>query len=504
MSEFSAPVDIANRALQHCGARRITAAQFASATDTNSAEVAFAYDKVRTRELRRNCWRYATRRAYLYPIDINTALFTPGVWSSTVTYLPGAIVEDSSGAFWTSQVNNNLNNAPALGGTVWQQYFGPLTIDPWQNPLSGVITNPQVITRNGYQSGDLVYVALPFPYDAGAIAIFKSLQIGNTDNPQVPDTWSATVIAPNGQTLSNPAPLAYYQNQVVLWKGVLYQSLLNGNAGNPPDTSPSWWTPVTAPAWVSGQTYTAGSFVTSVSIIYQALTDTSGTTAPASAPTVWMPMFQAFNGGTTYKLNQIVTSGGTLYQSLANSNTGNTPASSPSFWTTTITNHIFGSNNWLQLPGTTTLTPLVIDYPLNSGPCSQFTSPNIFRLPNGYLRMAPQDPKNGMVSFLGGPTGNTPNDWVFEGNYIISRDFFPILIRFVADISDVTQMDAQFCEGFAASLALEIAPRIDGAADRIDRITRAYDTVMGEARDINGIEVGSTIPPEDDYINCRI
>ncbi len=310
MAEYLAPVDIANRAIQHTGGRRITAAQFANPTGTTDNEAAFSYDKVRVRELRRNCWRFATRRVYLYPIDVNTALFTPGQWSATQVYYPGAVVADANGALWSSDVNNNLGNQPALGSTIWEQYFGPLTVDPWQNPLVAPFTQPQVITSQGYNNGDLAYIMLGTPYAAGTVAIFRSLQLGNTDNPQTPDTWSATDVPPVGVNVQNPAPQVYYQNQVVLWNGVLYQSLLNGNAGNQPDISPAWWTPIVnvINEWVQGQTYTAGSFAldqvfssvsytltglysasfTITDTIFQALnTVVNDQVSPANDPTNW-------------------------------------------------------------------------------------------------------------------------------------------------------------------------------------------------------------------------
>ena len=529
MAEYLAPVDIANRAIQHTGGRRITAAQFANPTGTGDNEVAFSYDKVRVRELRRNCWRFATRRVYLYPIDVNTALFTPGQWSATQVYYPGAVVADANGALWSSDVNNNLGNQPALGSMIWEQYFGPLTVDPWQNPLVAPFTQPQVITSQGYNNGDLAYIMLGTPYAAGTVAIFRSLQLGNTDNPQTPDTWSATDVPPVGVNVQNPAPQVYYQNQVVLWNGVLYQSLLNGNAGNQPDISPAWWTPIVnvINEWVQGQTYTAGSFAldqvfssvsytltglysasfTITDTIFQALnTVVNDQVSPANDPTNWQSMYTTWAIGTTYNLGQVVSYSGVLYQSLVAANVGYTPSTSPTDWTTTLTNTLYGSLNWLQLPGLTTLTPLVIDYPLNSGPASSLSTPNIFRLPNGYLRMAPKNPKGNVVSFLGAPSGdNTPDDWVFEGNYIVSQSWYPIRIRFVADVSDVTRMDSMFCEGLAAAIGLAIAPRTTQSENKVaGSIEHAYSEIMGEARDVNGIEVGYTEPPEDDYVNCRL
>jgi hypothetical protein len=66
---FTTPLDIVNRALQHCGRRRIFS--FTDLTD-NAQEMAFLYDKLRRAELRRNVWTFATRRTVLRPIDFTT------------------------------------------------------------------------------------------------------------------------------------------------------------------------------------------------------------------------------------------------------------------------------------------------------------------------------------------------------------------------------------------------------------------------------------------------
>src|SRR5579864_3122511 len=127
---FTMPIDIVNRACQHLGVERVSATEFTTTTTTQGAELTSAYDKVRRAILRRNLWAFATKRAVLYPIDVNTMFFQPGTWSSTQTYFPGAVVADANGALWTSNLNDNLNNSPALGSAVWDHYFGPVTIDP--------------------------------------------------------------------------------------------------------------------------------------------------------------------------------------------------------------------------------------------------------------------------------------------------------------------------------------------------------------------------------------
>ncbi len=158
--------------------------------------------------------------------------------------------------------------------------------------------------------------------------------------------------------------------------------------------------------------------------------------------------------------------------------------------------------NWLQVDATIVHRRIV--YPIQAGPCGQPNSRNIFRLPSGFLREAPQDPKAGAVSYLGSPSGLGVDDWVLEGEWLISRDQNVIVLRFVADIADVTLMDPMFCEGLGARIGLEVCEPLTQSSAKLNTISQIYKTFMGDARAVNGIETGSTEPPLDDYISCRV
>src|SRR5690242_8352988 len=99
MAAFTSKTDIGNRALQHCGADRITAFDEDS---KRASEVAFVYDKVRVAELQRNVWTFATRRASLRAVDTTTMLLVPALWMPSATYYRGCIVADATGNLWIS------------------------------------------------------------------------------------------------------------------------------------------------------------------------------------------------------------------------------------------------------------------------------------------------------------------------------------------------------------------------------------------------------------------
>ncbi len=96
------------------------------------------------------------------------------------------------------------------------------------------------------------------------------------------------------------------------------------------------------------------------------------------------------------------------------------------------------------------------------------------------------------------------NDWVLEGNLLLSMENGAIMFRFAADVIDVTTMDDLFCEGLASRIALEVCEPLTQSTDKLRAIANEYKQFMGDARNVNGIEQGSTEPPLDDYIQARL
>ena len=427
---FAVPEDIGNRALQHLGVRRMASFQDGS---KNAAAVAFVYDKVRRAELRRNCWTFSTRRTALRAIEANmtaaqansvytpqsgpgtgTLLLTPAIWSASVTYTPGAIVMDPNvpGLMWTSLAQENLNNAPGPG-SVWDVYYGPTTISPYDPTES-------------YWAGELVYVQDP---NTKVINVYRSLINGNGNN--------------NIQILISTSPSA---GPVQVTTSVSIQS---DNAANP---------------WIL---------------------------------TEWNPLV-------TYNRDQVVVYQIVLYRSAVEQNQGFAPGGSQwiSCGPVTAPTITLASNlHWLPIPAG--VQSMIMAYPIGSGPVQEANTRNAFKLPNGYLREAPQDPTQGAVSYLGAPGGLTYSDWVLEGGFLTSRMSGVILLRFIADITNVAAMDDMFCEGLAARIAVECCEELTGDMSKRVAASREYDRVMGEARIVNAIESGTDQPPEDDYISCR-
>lgn len=300
--------------------------------------------------------------------------------------------------------------------------------------------------------------------------------------------------------------LSYYAGELVYTAAGdgtnrVYESLISANSDNP----------ATATAWSSTTTYDKNDVITYLSVAYMSLIDLNLNNTPSASAANWA-------SGTTYAINALVNgSDGVTYKSLSNGNVGHDPTldggahwqntGTLTAWTTVFVGGT-GSVNWRQIggaefPSGVTLSTLAIVYPLGAGPSTNAASRNAFRLPAGYLREAPQDPKAGSISYLGAPTGMAYDDWDFEGNYIVSRQSDPIPFRFIKDVVDVIAMDPMFCEGLAARMALEACELITQSDEKVKTVASEYEKFMTEARMVNGIETGAVEPPEDDWITAR-
>lgn len=377
--DFLVPLDIANRALQHCGATRITSFD---QDHKNADAVDFCYDKLRRAELRRNVWRYAIRKCILRPIDPDTTLaLVPSAWDVTKAYPVGAIVL-FSGVLYSAVRATAVAQSPETTPASWDRYFGSVVAQLWDSD-------------EAYGPGEVVYT----PATSAGHA-YLSLASANADDPTATAAYDATV--------------TYRKGDTVTYSAVVYQSTTDLNVATTPTGSAPW---ITVPATQSGRRM---------------------------------------------------------------------------------------GRNWLRLDGCSYET-VTSPYPLAAGPTVRDRSRYIYRLPAGFLREAPQAPKSGSSSFLGGPSGEAYSDWDFEGDYFTSRaSVGPIVFRFVADIDSVLAMDSMFCEGLACRIALEVCEDLTQSSDKLRNIGAAYARFMSEARTVNGIETGPTEPPEDDFITCRV
>ncbi len=550
---FSTNVDIGNRACQHCGVPRIDPVLGFTEDTERANEISFAYGKLKVAELQRATWTFATRLAPLRPVDTNTMLLAPALWASTATYFKGSLVSDQNNTIWQSRVVNNLNNQPGQPGAIfaWEPYFGPLTVqkyDSTQVYFAGelVYTAPGDGTYNVYASlvsNNAIDPSLPNQWSAATVYFqnqvvqqfpawavgttyskgqtvtytdgntYASLTNANTGNipPASGANWAlvpvlilASIAAPaispavvpltSSPVIEWASTTTYSIGNVVMFNGTAYLSLINANANNYPNAAAST-------SWValSGGT------------LYMSLIDLNVNNSPSSAPAAWAV-------GTTYTTgNKVAGSDGVIYSSVGAGNVGNNPVTDAGVhwtntgvlapWTITFTQG-GGNSQWLQVGGSLApsgvgLAQLDIVWPVNCGPSSDTRTRNVYRLPAGFLRVAPQNPKGALLPWLGGPAGNLQSDWTYNGNFLVTWNTGPILYRFVADVADVTLFDPMFCEGLAARIGMEVCETLTQSTQKIQTIRQAYERFMSEARTVNAVEAGFEDPPEDEYISVR-
>jgi hypothetical protein len=438
-------LDIANRALFHLGVQPL---QSVTENSQRNATITFLYDKVRRAELRRNCWRFSTKRVALRPLTTTTQMVVPALYDATITYMPGSFVADANGQAWISTQSENLGNTPGATG-VWEQYFGPMTADLWQSPNTSATTGgtlPSLASPTAYFAGELAYMP---GTTQGTFVLYASRVNSNADTPNVPYVWNATT--------------QYGLDDIVAdGNSNLWRSNIAINLNNPPITVPGTYLP--------SHTYAQN--------------------------------------------NTVVGPDGLIYNSLHANNVGNNPAldSGVNWASTNVPAAWLSANNewgkalqpadsWLPIFGG--LKNLTFVYPIGTGPLQQTLTKNAYRLPGAFLRRAPDDPKAGSQSFLGAPSGNQYDDWNLEGNFIVTQEGLPIILRFVADVAKVSDFDDLFCEGLACRLAMDACETITQSTEKLRNISSLYKTYMGEAREVNSIETGATEPPIDDYISCR-
>lgn len=270
-------------------------------------------------------------------------------------------------------------------------------------------------------------------------------------------------------------------------------------AATPPITATRQFVPL---AWNIATAYTTGLVVTYQNRLWEAVSPSTGV-APGAAAASWeiyagpMTISQTVKTTAATALSTAYFSGELIY--------GDGAADTTTVYRSLVSGNsalVSDAASWKSMGAAS--ASLDILYPIGSGPMAQNGTRNVYRLPYGFLRQAPSDPKEGSTSWLGAPSGLSYDDFNLEGNYFTTMEVNPILLRFVADVTTVSAMDPMFCEGLGARIGLEVCESLTQSTTKLQTIGAAYNRFMSEARIVNGIETGATEPPIDDYIQCRI
>lgn len=240
--------------------------------------------------------------------------------------------------------------------------------------------------------------------------------------------------------------------------------------------------------------------------------------------------FPVYNAATTYVAGNVVQdTAGYLWISTVGSNLGNTPGAGGAnpFWDTyfgetfadvwaspgpyypgdvvykTSTAYILSGITtattadpasgapWVTLTGATVATPNFFE-PIGFATSTGTTARNVFPLPANFIRIASQDPKAAAVARLGVTAGMQFNDWELESGFLFTNDASPIILRFVADQTNVAVCDDLFNEAWAAHLGIEVCDILTQSRDKLQDISALYNRYIDMAKLTNSIEAGST------------
>lgn len=311
--------------------------------------------------------------------------------------------------------------------------------DVWEQYF-GPLTADLYQSTTVYYPGEVVYK----PVDSGSFVLFVAIEpSGASEDPSAADAWSSTE--------------QYGINDVATYSGSQWRSLIPYNLNNVPAAPPSLF---------------------DITVTY------------ASGNVVWA-------------------SDGYAYTSSANSNIGHDPTTdngahwtkgAPVAWSASPATYP-SSSQWA--PIFSSMTSIRLMEPLASGPLGTSQPRSLFHIPANYLTRAPQNPKQGAVTPMGGPSGYNYNDWEYNGDYIVTSQTAPILFRFVASIAQVSKMSPLFCTALAARMAMEKASILTQGDEKFQKAGSEYKLAVSDARVRNAIEQGFEEPPEDEFIQVR-
>lgn len=244
---------------------------------------------------------------------------------------------------------------------------------------------------------------------------------------------------------------------------------------------------ITFPVYSATQAYTAGDVVQdSTGYLWLA---TAGATGTAPGTEGYNPMWVAYFGNmyadtfsTTvqYFPGDMVVASSVLYLAIAPSLNQTPP----------------NTTYWHALVGSPTLSNVISYSPTGYALQPTTTARSAFYLPANFMRLAAQDPKAPGTAHNTVTAGMKWSDWEIENQVLYSAQTTPLVIRFVADVQDVTSMDDMFCEGWGARMAMGLNERFTSNKDLFENTKDAYESYMNEARAMASIEAGST---EDDF-----
>lgn len=116
-----------------------------------------------------------------------------------------------------------------------------------------------------------------------------------------------------------------------------------------------------------------------------------------------------------------------------------------------------------------------------------------YQLPSDYIMLGPEYVEE----------NNLYRDWVIEGRYILTDDVAPLYIRYVGQVTDVTQYDPLFAEALSCKLAVELCEQLTQSNSKKATADADYKMTIARAKKRNGIEARAQVSPDAEWLSER-
>lgn len=100
-------------------------------------------------------------------------------------------------------------------------------------------------------------------------------------------------------------------------------------------------------------------------------------------------------------------------------------------------------------------------------------------------------------------SGPTNDDYVIEGNMVLSNLGAPLSLRYVQQVTDTTAWDACFGEAMGARMASVCCFKVTNSLNLVKLATGAYQQAIRDGIRANAFETAPTMPADDTWVATR-
>jgi len=119
---------------------------------------------------------------------------------------------------------------------------------------------------------------------------------------------------------------------------------------------------------------------------------------------------------------------------------------------------------------------------------------NRFKLPGDYIMLAPEDQTSDFQK---------ANDWIIEGDFILTNDDAPLEIRYCSLSVNEAQFPALFAEAFSLQLAVATVEELTQSSGKLKNLVGLYDRQINLAKKRNFIVSPKPKMPVSPWISGR-